>query len=190
VSTSRERIYRAQEREFPRVLVRCDEFVRLNEAQRFNYRARLRYIEEITLKVEEWVNGGEPDFFAFLDSVELDLYINQGCPADPATHVSAWLIHTSWGFETSVLQMSRFLSTERCAQIESPQPKLGASVEEFRAWMQDQNQGLKESLNGFFGAVSFHEAMASQFAIDALLLNLLSGVAKARLNKRLDSLRP
>lgn len=190
MAAPQERIYRSQERELPEALASCDEFAELNEAQRFNYRARLRYIEEITLKIDEWVKGGETDFFAFLDSVELDLYINQGAPGDPATHVSAWLVHTSWSFETSAAQMSRFVSSELRAQIELAQPRLDASIEEFRVWMKDQNEALRGALNGLFKAASFHEAMANQFAIDALLLNLLSGVAKARLNKRLDSLRP
>jgi hypothetical protein len=185
-----ERIYRPQERDLPEALVSSEEFANLNEVQRFNYRARLRYIEEITLKIDEWVKGDETDFFAFLDSVELDLYINQGAPADPASHVSEWLVHTSWLFETSVAQMSRYISPECRVQIELAQPRLDVSVEQFRLWMNDQNQALKASLEGFFKAASFHEAIANQLAIDALLLNLLSGVAKARLNKRLDSLRP
>lgn len=190
MAASQERIYRSQERELPEALVSCDEFAELNETQRRNYRARLRYIEEITLKIDEWVNGRETDFFAFLDSIELDLYINQGAPADPANHVSAWLVHTSWSFETSAAQMSRFLSPDLRAQIEMAQPHLDAHIEQFRAWMKGQNEALKVTLDGLFRAASFHDAMANQLAIDVLLLNVLSGVAKARLNKRLESLRP
>lgn len=186
-----ERIFHTKGRELPQVIVSCDEYLQLSQSQQHNYRARLRYVEEITLKIEEWVSGRETDFFAFLDSVELDLYINQGAPiGNGEDHVSAWLFHTSWTFETSVQQMSRLISLKLRERIEAPQPGLDATVDQFRAWIDGQNLGLVESLDSFFNSKSFDEALANQIAMDVLLLNILAGTCKARLNKRLDTLRP
>jgi hypothetical protein len=191
MAMAQERIYRTEERPLPPSIVSCDEFENLSEKQRFNYRARLRYVEEITLKIDEWLAGKETDFFSFLDTVELDLYINQGAPVgNGEDHVSAWLIHTSWTFETSVAKMLRSLQSSVRERIDAPPPGLDAPIDQFRSWIQGQNEALTTALNSYFGAESFDQAMANQLAIDALLLNVLSGVCKARLNKRLDTLRP
>jgi hypothetical protein len=188
---SPERIYRTKDRPLPSPIASSEEFTDLTEKQRFNYQARLRHVEEITLRIEEWLTGAETDFFAFLDSIELDLYINQGAPVGSGEdHVSAWLFHTSWTFETSVEKMSRFISPKLREQIELPQPGLDAAIDQFRAWIRDQNQALTSVLDSFFAASSFDEAMANQIAVDTLLVNLLAGVTRARLNKRLDTLRP
>lgn len=188
---NQERIYRTKDRSLPSAIASSEEFVDLTEKQQFNYRARLRHVEEITLKIEEWLTGAETDFFAFLDSIELDLYINQGAPVGGGEdHVSAWLLHTSWTFETSVARMSRFISPALREQLELPQPGLDAAIDQFGAWIRNQNQALTAALDSFFAASSFDEAMANQLAVDTLLVNLLAGVTRARLNKRLDTLRP
>jgi hypothetical protein len=182
------RIYRASDRELPTALRESEDFRELNEKQARRYLERVRYIEEIVLKIQEWLSGRELDFRAFLDRIELDVAINQAAPPDnPDSSVSAWLFHSSWTFGTTPSQLRAQLSPSVLLKADLPPPTSDCSMTEFHTWMQSQSTGMAEALDGFFGAASFSVAIAYQIAMDVFLASIVVGVYRVRLNPKLLS---
>jgi hypothetical protein len=168
----------------PEALINSAEYKSLNETQKNNYAGRLNFVEQITLEADEWVSGNEVDLYAFLDRIELHLSINLGSPVDPQTHVSSWLIHTSWTFETSAKKMRNTLPSKLIDVLDYPQPSLECELAEFNLWLGRQNAALKSAIEKFYAADTFDCAMSFQIALDILLINLLSGITKMRINPK------
>jgi hypothetical protein len=178
-------VYRIPERPLPTPVEQGRDFRDLNETQKRNYKSRLRFIEQITMEMDDWLGGKENDFRSFLDRIELHLAINQGAPHDADLNISSWLMHTSWTFETSARQMYAQLEKELVSELDHPLPGLDPDLTQLNNWLTHQNSALKAALDRFYAAQTFDSAMAHQIAIDILVTNLLSSVVRVRLNPRL-----
>jgi len=183
---NRPRVYEIEEHPVPEPLGALAEFKSLTDEQRVDFLARLRYIEEITRKIDEWVSGAETDMRAFLDRVELDLYLNQGVPSSGDSPISSWLVHTSWTFDTTAQRMYKTLLPEVIAELDRPQPRLGAEVGSWNVWVAKQNAGLRLALTAFYDATDITDVIAHLVALDVLLANILAGVSKMRLHPSLN----
>jgi hypothetical protein len=179
-----ENIYLAKDRPLPQALLAVIEFNELSEAQRKNFAARLRYIEEITLEISDWLDHreNEVDLRTFFDQIELLLYATIGSPAgESKERVSAYLVHSSWTFDTSAREMVRAISGMVTSAINAPPPRIDDDESTFMQWMECQNKALAEALNGFYEGADIHQAMAGLLAVDALLTSLLAGAIRFRL---------
>jgi hypothetical protein len=183
---TRSRIYEIEDRPIPAALSSLVEFKSLNDEQRLDFIARLKYIEETTKKIDEWVSGAETDLRAFLDRVELDLYLNQGAPRPDDSPISSWLVHTSWTFDTAGQKMYRTLPTVVAHELDRPQPGLGAEVGAWNVWLAKQNAALRMAVSGFYDATDISGVIAHLIAVDVLLVNILAGVSKLRLHPGLN----
>lgn len=179
------KVYPIPERSLPAVLEDSSLFSDMNDAQQRSYKGRLRLIEQIVLEIDEWLDGKERDFQAFLDRIELHLAINQGAPTDAETRTSSWLIHSSWGFESTARKMRQELDAELVIELDRASPSLDVDLARFEIWLAQQNSGLRKAVAGFYGAQKFDAALAYQIAIDLLVINLLVGTVKARINPKL-----
>jgi hypothetical protein len=179
------KVYPIPERSLPAALEGSSLFSDMNEAQRRNYKGRLRFIEQIVLEIDEWLDGKEHDFRGFLDRIELHLAINQGAPADAETRTSSWLIHSSWALESTARKMRQELEGKLITQLDRSPPTSEVDLAQFETWLSQQNSGLRKALEGFYGAGNIDAALAHQIAIDLLVNNLLAGTVKARINPKL-----
>ncbi|HEV2189250.1 MAG TPA: hypothetical protein VGR70_18720 [Stellaceae bacterium] len=175
-------VFEIPERRLPKILEMSDRYQDANELQKKNLKGRFQFIEQITLEIAEWLDRTETDFDAFLDRIELHLAINQGAPLDAEGSVSAWLIHTSWTFETSPRKMRQELSHDLASELNRSPPSIDDNLARFNLWLNQQNSALIAALADFRASKTIDAALANLIAIDALLLNLLTGATRARLN--------
>lgn len=173
-----------RDRSFPKALTDSDNFKQLSAEQASNLRGRLKYIEELTLKVDEWVNDPAEEFSEYLNDVELDLAVNQGAPRGD-TVVSAWSIHTSWTFGTSPRQLRGLLSPIVLSALDSNAPSSTCSAEELVSWIGVQCAAIKEALDRFYDVSTYPDVIAQLIALDVLVANLLLASYRARLNSAL-----
>ena len=175
-------VFEIPERHLPKILEMSDRYQDANELQKKNLRGRFQFIEQITLEIAEWLGRTETDFDAFLDRIELHLAINQGAPSDAESSVSAWLIHTSWTFETSSHKMRQELRDDLANELDRSPPSIDVNLVRFDQWLNRQNSALISALADFRASKTIDAALANFIAIDVLLLNLLTGATRARLN--------
>ncbi|MES2353497.1 MAG: hypothetical protein V4568_03670 [Pseudomonadota bacterium] len=166
----------------PAVFMNSLEFKELTQKQVFNLEARFRYVGEIVENVESWLLNDGNDFKGFLDSLELDLSVNQNLPDESEDRETSHLIHSSWTFDTTVAQLRHALSPSIIAWLDQNLPRVDCSLTEFNAWLAIQCKALREVVTEFYGAQSFSSTIAHYIAMDILLANMLAGVYKARLN--------
>lgn len=176
---TKEKIYAISDRSMPAALQSLLEYKQLTSEERFNFAARLKYVEEITKKIEEWRTGQEADLRAFVDRIELDLYINVGAPSS-SEGMSSWLVHSSWTHGVSGLGMRQAISNQLVAEINRPQVPLDGSIGEWANWLKHQNAGLRTALTNFYEAAGLEKALANLLVVDILLASLLSGMCRLR----------
>lgn len=170
-------------RQIPDALNRMNEFIELSDGQRLAFRTRLIYIEQITEEILEWLGHQDRSIAVFLDAIELLLYVNQGAPTGaPSETVSAYMIHSSWTFQTTASKMRSSLPAVVVRALNAAPPTCEATSIEIADWLQAQNTSLIASLNGFYGAKNVHEVMSCLVAIDATVCALLLGAMRFRLN--------
>lgn len=172
------------ERPLPEVLLGSENYRQLSPEQANNLRGRLKYIEEIAKKIDEWVFDPQADFGEYLDDIELDLAVNQGAPRGD-TVVSAWLVHTSWSFGTSPHQLRGLLSPKTLSALDSDIPRSTCSAEALVGWIGEQSGVIKEVLDQFYGATSYAQVIAQLTSLDVLVAKLLLATYRARLNASL-----
>jgi hypothetical protein len=173
-------------RTLPSAITESSEFKNLTDKQIYNIEARFRYLDEIIDNIESWLagSGKDVDVRSFLDDLELDLSVNQNLPhGQSVDFVSSWLIHTSWTFGTNAQSLVHDLSTTLLSKIEQNIPRISSSLDEFKAWLMEQCSAIKIALDDFYNAQTFTGAIAHHIAIDILLINMLAGIYKIRLNK-------
>lgn len=177
-------VIRIEERELPIALVDSDEFQDLDELGKREFAFRLRYIEEIPVKLNRCVGpaGVMDDIKGFIDRIELDLMINLGAHGNEHRGVSTWLLHSSWTFETSAKRMLDLLPDDAVECLNRHTPGMNSSLRDFEAWVARSGSLLIELLDGFYGSRSFDEVMAYLVAIDLSLAQMYSVFIAQRLN--------
>lgn len=165
----------------PAALVASDEFRHLADHQKRNFSARLNYIAEVVEKIGAWLEGRQEPLRDFLDDLELDLLVNIGAPTDGNAQ-SSWLVHSSWTFGSSASLLREQLGSNATSLLDQTVPSSCCSPDELCVWLARRAAGLKSFLENFFAAPSYVKAIAVLLAIDILLVQLLLGTTRARLN--------
>lgn len=179
------KIYKFKNRNLPTVLTNSQEFISLDKKKKSNFISRIKYIEEITLKINDWVEISDEIFCDLFNSIELDVYINLGAPCSESDNVlSQWIVHTSWIFDTSTSAMCAVIDGSIFEEIDRPQPTVKSDIYEFKLWLTMQNRALISSVDNFYSASDFDTAIAYQIVIDIFLANFLTGLLRARLNSK------
>lgn len=181
------RVTMVPDRQLPEALTNSDEFAQLSDIQREAFKARLRYIEEITIKIKEWNASPSLDDYSTLDEIELDLLMNVGVShVKREKMVSSWVIHSSWTFNTSPNQRAKLVPEELLEEIQAPLPGILAPSSSIRSWLGKQAQALRAALTQFYEADSFKQAVALYLTIDTILAQMLSVCYRCRLNPKIS----
>jgi len=182
------KIYAVPERQLPSALTASTVFRDLSADQVKGLRSRLRYIEQLTAKLDEGAPRNRDDALEYLDDLELDVVIAQAGPMkDVEQTVSAWLIHTSWTVGTSPSQLLSHLPRTVVALLDRDSPGSRCSLEQLETWLHDCSEGLKHALASFYSAQDFPGAIAPLLAVDVVLALLHVALLRSRLNTMLIS---
>ncbi len=172
-------------REFPAAFTQSDDYKNLTAKQVASIQSRFKYIEEIICQIEAWVSSTRSveDVRGFLDSLELDISVNQNLPEEDKSNIySSWLIHSSWTFCLSGALLYQQLSCDITSAIEQPLPSCRCSIQEFKTWLHGQSNALSKILEEFYSACQWESIVAHLIALDIILANMLVGLYKSRLN--------
>lgn len=172
------------ELELPKVLGKFHGFRELSDSKQQAFLQRLRYIQEIPFKLEEWdVHSSGERLQAIVDRIELDVMINVGLSGDSARCVSPWLIHSSWTAEVNVEQLLHSLPPDLQVVLDRSIPTCGSQLQELNAWIGETKDLLSLALSGFFRSVSIEECLSNLMVIDTLLLQIYLLLLKLRFRK-------
>lgn len=177
-------VIRIARRDLPVALASSDEFQNLEEVGKQEFASRLRYVEEISVKLGERAesSGEVDDIKGFIDRIELDLMINLGAHGTEHRGVSTWLLHSSWTFETSAQKMRESLTENFLERLDCQQVGIHSKVSEFTDWAARGGETLAKLLDRFYASLSFDEVMAFLVAIDLCLAQMYCGFIAQRLN--------
>ena len=78
--------------------------------------------------------------------------------------------------------MRQELSHDLASELNRSPPSIDDNLARFNLWLNQQNSALIAALADFRASKTIDAALANLIAIDALLLNLLTGATRARLN--------
>lgn len=176
-------------RPLPLALMESDCYASLNDKQKFNYHARLKYIEEISLKIDEYITEMQDPIRVFLDRIELDLYINVGMlPSNPKENASSWLLHSDWAYSVNLKDILSEDAANITNKLNSITLSANADFSKFVSWLREMNNLLTSNIDSFYVSKSFESAMILQIVIDMIVCDLLKGVISVRLNPTLAEL--
>lgn len=180
-------VYKFAERPIASALADSEEFRSITDVQRQNFHSRLKYIEEICIKTQNWTDSREGfrSTVNLIDEMELDLFTNLSI-GEVDRSVSPWLVHSSWTFKASPQAMADSLPSCVVDGCVVAQIGFDCGELEFLDWLKERIACLRTVLNSFYGADSFDRAVGCLIAIDISLSVLLSGVSMQRLNSRLN----
>ena len=178
-------VFEVKERELPKALGQSLDFKNLNVKQTQNFRNRLRYIEEVTLKIDEGLSSVSTldEHRSFIDRLELDLSINLSIGRNPEDEVSYWLVHSTWTSEVTASEMKKALGRDILGLLAQSIPDVDLGVSKFRATLTTWNAGLKIIIDKFYLATTLAEALALYIAIDVMLANALTTIFRVRLSE-------
>lgn len=155
-----------------------------SQVQIENFRSRLRYIEEVTIKVDEWLDS---DWLGqdreFINRIELDLLINIGA-AGSEREISAWQVHTTWAPHIDAADLRATLELRELVPGGIPEPLADRTV--FLDWLRWSSQKVKALLVQAFASSSDREFIACLLMLDVWLAHLYSGVVMRRLSSDAD----
>jgi hypothetical protein len=176
------------DRRLPSALLDANEFRELTEYQRQAFNSRLRYIEEISVRIFEWPHSPESGGKEMLGGLELDVLINVGISEghDNDRVISSWLIHHSWTIGISPGSLHRCLSEDLLNAFDISVPALTSNILVLQEWFIKQAEALRLLLTAFYEAKTFTQVMASYVAIDIVLAQLLAVCYRGRLNPKLS----
>lgn len=168
----------------PATLLASDDYVALNDEQRRNFAARLRYCEEIAEKANDAASAPDNDLFDAIDDIELDALSIMSLSSDVHASVSPYKVHSSWTFEADHQMMALHVGSDIAEFLGASPIELGASNDEIRAWLQQWSQMLGLSISRLAGSSSFTEAVVHLILIDAVVSSYLVSAAIIRLMGR------
>ena len=180
-------VYVITERPIPGALAGSLDFRDMTDVQRQNFHSRLKYIEEICLRSQGWIDSHEgfESTSDFIEYIELDLFVNLSL-YEGNDSISPYRIHNSWTSETSPQVMADSLPScfvDACVDV---QIGFNCDEPEFLNWLKKRIACLETLLNSFYDADSLGQAVGCLIAVDICLSILLSGVSMQRLNRKFD----
>ena len=169
--------------QLPTVITECLEYRESTEEERAAFARRVRDVLEFA---ESLAGGGRrkefPNFFRFVEDLELDVSHLQEFMLPWGGALSRWLVHNCWTFDTTPAEMRATLSSQMADLINASEPSIDAGVESTERWLSDLGKGLLSAVNAFANATDFSVAMAHWVAVDILLGRILSACYRLRLN--------
>ena len=171
----------------PDAIARSDEYLALPDDQKKYFLQRLDGIQEIGYELaNETKFKSSTDFCDFASELELDVLLRQELSLVDRGSLSRWLIHHSWTFNASPLQMVDHVSSELLALSDLVEPSLGAPIETQVAWLKNAGMVINRLVEEFSSAATFPRAIAIHILLDICMAKLLVACFKLRLNPNLS----
>lgn len=164
----------------PTALLELPEFKELPKEQRVAFEAHVQYIRQACNEIRESRPSSDVDITRFFDEIELLLYVSAGSPSPKG--VSAYIVHSSWTFESTKEGLRRAVGRKILDAVSAPVPSVDADVREVSRWIEGQNEALSQALKGLERSDSINGSVGHLVAIDSLVTNMLCGVVRYRLN--------
>lgn len=168
--------------ELPVVLTMDDSFHDVTELHRLRLCQRLLHIREISDRIALWLLEKDESLQALLEDIELELIVCVTLDIEDKPTVSNWLLHTSFIVDSSAKELRGSLSERQFACLNSIL-STHAQIGEVESWLREFASGLRETLDRFFAATTYTEAIAHHIAVDALVANGVGVIAKLHFNK-------
>jgi len=169
--------------EIPSVIAECDEYQSLDAEERGALLRRMRDAAQLGDSLFEGSrSGGYPDFFQFVEDLELDVSHMQEYGSRPGSALTRWQVHYSWTFYASPQQMRSTLPSLVLDLIDANEPPSSAPFPATEQWLKDLGRGLTLSVSGIANAQEYPSAVANMIAVDILLGRVLSACYRLRLN--------
>ena len=174
-------------RHLPSCIFENAEIQKLTDRQISSLLSRFDRIDDIVEQIRDWTRRNDArSTKEFLDSVEVDLVISQNLPEEnPEEAISSYIVHSSWTFSIEASELGDALPDATIRAIDMAVPSINSDEAVFRNWIVALAEALDSECEQFFSSKLFREVVAHFIAIDILLANLLLGVYKVRLNKKL-----
>lgn len=168
----------------PRVITECDEYAALSEEDRASFIRRLRSSRALGSSLSTGHRKvSYPDFFQFVEDLELDLSHLQEFDSPSRINLSRWATHYSWTFYASPAEMRNSISESLLRLINADEPTTDSALIDTEQWMAELGQGLVSAVDAIVDANTYTYAMAHQIALDILLSRLLVTCYRLRLNR-------
>ncbi|NII53159.1 hypothetical protein [Luteibacter sp. SG786] len=168
----------------PPVLAESDEYADLSEEDRAAFVRRLESVQELGVSLAQGDRRGSyPDFFQFVEDLELDASHLQEFDASTSVYLSRWAIHYSWSFYTTPGDMRHVLTEDLLQLIDASEPSTDAPLGASEYWFSELGRGLAVSVDAIVNAKDYGVAIAHHIALDILLSRLLTSSYRLRLNR-------
>jgi hypothetical protein len=168
----------------PIAITECDEYRDLSQEDRDSFLRRLESARELGLSLAHGDRRRRyPDFFQFVEDLELDVSHLQEFDSRNTVSLSRWATHYSWTFYTSPGEMRSLLAEEVLQLINAIEPSTDVSLDTSERWFGELGRGLAISADAIINASDYGSAMAHQIALDILLTKLLTTCYKLRFNR-------
>jgi hypothetical protein len=171
---------------FPSSLSDIDSFAALSKDERSSFLGRIRFIGEITGRIDEFFsdeskNCDVEELRDLVDNLELDL---MACLSieERNRKFSPWIVHSSWTFDVTVLAMRRSIAPEHLNVLQANCPTSDAPSAEVLQWISQMSRTVRELRSVFLKSDSRESVMGSLVALDIALANFLLGITRQRLN--------
>lgn len=172
-------------RPLPAALTAHDEFGDVADADRRQMSQRLDYVREIAANIAQWLSARDEPLRVFLEDVELDLTVCVNIGGGERSTLTVWLLHNSHAGGFAGAGMRRHLSDRQIAALDRTLPT-DSGIAAIEAWLVALASDLEESLDRFFAARTYAEAMAHHIALDSIVAAAAGVVAKLHLNASVE----
>lgn len=157
------------------------DYAALNDEQRRNFLARLRYCEEVAEKAIAAARAHDLDLLDAVDDIELDVLSILSGFGEVDSTVSLYKVHSSWTFECDRRAMAALVPSDVADFLRQPPIGLTASVAEAVGWLDRWGRALSKAFACLAVATSFTAAVTHLIVVDALISSYLTFAACVRL---------
>ena len=169
-------------RMLPPAVVASPEFQALAEGLKQEFLAHVNFIDEIPVRLSQWIEDGASSerLRGLILGIDLDISIQIGIPEQAQMEISAHALRHVWADDRKPL--ITLLAVEHVSALNMQFPRLGTTLSEVRDWIEGTSKGLSSLLEGFFQSSSFEAALAYLVSIHVLLSGIKFGLGRIGLN--------
>lgn len=169
----------------PTVITESDEYAALSEEDRASLLRRLEDSRALGLSLSDGSRRNDfPDFFQFVEDLELDASHIQEFDSPSRASLSRWAMHYSWTFYANPSDMRDRLAEDVLRLINTDEPTTDAPLINTDKWLLELGRGLVSVTDAIINAKDYISAMAYQIALDILLSRVLTACYRLRLNRQ------
>ena len=166
-------------------LLNSEDYLALNDEQRRDFAARLRFYADIAEAAVEASMARDADLLELIDDIELDALSSISAFGDASTGVSQYVVHSSWTEECDRRAMAHYVSQDAVELLCTSSTGLTASPAEVKVWLRRWAEVLQSILKGIESVPSFTAAVTNLIVVDALVSCCLVFVATVRLGGKI-----